>query len=108
VIGFVGDLSKEKDANSGGISRQEKAKAFITRLAEETGGKFYLPNSIDELTQIASDISGEQRMQYLISYTPTNENRDGTFRKIKVVVADGTNKEKRIAITRTGRNSLVK
>lgn len=104
AVGFVDGLSKEAD--SSGVSRQEKAKAFLSRLAQETGGKVYFPNSIDELSQIASDISGELRTQYFVSYSPTNDNRDGTFRKIKVEIADGANKEKRIAITRTGRTSL--
>ncbi len=106
AVGFVNDLKKVPDPS--GLSRQEKAKAFLTRLARETGGKIYFPNSIDELPQIASDISGELRTQYLISYKPTNENRDGTFRKIKVVVGEGPNKEKRTAITRTGRTSAPK
>ncbi len=107
AVGFVNDLSKEPDQN-GGISRQEKAKSFLTKLAKETGGRVYFPNTIDELAQIASDISAEQRTQYLISYTPTNTNRDGTFRQIKVVVAEGAKSEKRIAITRTGRTSAPK
>jgi len=106
AIGFVNGLSKESDAS--GVNRQEKAKAFLTRLTQETGGKVYFSNSIDELPEIASDISGELRTQYLISYMPTNENRDGTFRKIKVVIREGPNKEKRIAITRTGRTSAPK
>jgi Ca-activated chloride channel family protein len=106
AIGFVNDLSKEPDGGS--ISRQEKAKTLLIRLTQETGGKVYFPNSINELPQIASDISGELRTQYLISYSPTNENRDGTFRKIKVVIAEGANKEKRSAITRTGRTSAPK
>ncbi len=106
VIGFVNDLNKKTDPS--GLSRQEKAKAFLTGLTQETGGKIYFPNSIDELPQIASDISAELRTQYLISYKPTNENRDGTFRKIKVLIAEGLNQEKRIAITRTGRTSAPK
>ncbi len=106
AVGFVNDLKKEPDIE--GINRQEKAKAFLTQLARETGGKVYFPNSINELTQIASDISRELRTQYLISYTPTNETRDGTFRKINVAVAEGANKEKRIAVTRTGRTSAPK
>ncbi len=106
AVGFVNDLNKKPDSN--GISRQEKAKNFLTRLAQETGGKVYFPDSIDELAQIAADISGEQRTQYIISYAPTSETRDGTFRQIKVLVAEGTNKEKRIAITRTGRSSAPK
>lgn len=104
AVGFVNALSREPDAN--GVSRQEKAKAFLTRLAQETGGKVYFPGSIEELPQIAKDISGEQRTQYLISYAPTNEARDNSFRKIKVEVSEGTNKEKRTAIARTGRNAL--
>ncbi len=104
AVGFSDNLSVEPDEN--GISRREKAKGFLTRLAQETGGKVYFPASIDELPKIAAEISGELRTQYLISYSPTNEIRDGAFRKIKVEIADGANKEKRIAITRTGRNSL--
>ncbi len=104
AIGFVNNLSKESD----GGDRQAKARDFLTRLTEETGGKVYFPNSIDELPQIAADISGELHTQYLISYVPTNEIRDGQFRKIKVAVADGANGDKRIAITRTGRTSAPK
>ena len=104
AVGFVNALSREPDSN--GVSRQEKAKLFLTRLAQETGGKVYFPDSIEELPQIAKDISGEQRTQYLISYAPTNEARDNSFRKIKVEVSEGANKEKRTAIARTGRNAL--
>lgn len=105
AVGFVNNLSKEPDEAS--INRYEKAKSFLNRLTHETGGKAYFPNSIDELPQIASDISSELHTQYLISYTPTNENRDGTFRKLKVVVDEGANNEKRIAITRKGRISTA-
>lgn len=106
AIGFVRDLRNETDSN--GINRLEKAKAFLTRLAQETGGKAYFPASVDELTQIAGDISSELRTQYLITYAPTNEKGDTTFRNIKVVVAEGANKEKRTAITRSGRTSESK
>ena len=106
AIGLVSNLTNGSDAN--GIDRQKKAKAFLTRLTEETGGKVYFPNSTSELPQIASDISGKLHTQYLISYTPTNEKRDGTFRKIQVFIDDGVNKEKRIAIARTGRISAAK
>jgi VWFA-related protein len=64
AVGFVNNLSNEPE--SGALSRREKAKVFLTRLAQETGGKVYFPDSIDELSQIAADISAEQRTQYLI------------------------------------------
>lgn len=103
VIGFVGDLQKE----GGFISKspQQKAKSFLERMADETGGKAYFPNSVGELPDIAKNISAELRTQYSIGYLPTNEKSDSTYRNIKVVVDDGPNKEKRIAVTKAGRTA---
>jgi Ca-activated chloride channel family protein len=100
AVGFVNELSKE----GGFISKspQGKAKAFLERLAKETGGKVYFPNSLSELNGIAQDIANELRTQYSIGYQPAAEKKDAVYRAIKVAVADGPNKEKRIAITRTG------
>jgi len=103
VVGFVSELSAE----GGFISKspQSKAKSFLERLAQETGGKAYFPNTLAELNGIATDIASELRTQYLVSYYPTNTKKDGTFRSIKVAVNDGPNKQKRIAVTRTGRKA---
>jgi Ca-activated chloride channel family protein len=104
AIGFTGDLSDVPDPETG-ISRRQKARAFLTRLAQETGGKVYFPDSIEQLGKIAMEISGELRTQYIVSYAPTNDKRDGSFRKIKVEVVDNTTSEKRTAVTRDGRNA---
>ncbi|HVE55944.1 MAG TPA: VWA domain-containing protein [Pyrinomonadaceae bacterium] len=106
AIGFTNNLSDTPDAETG-ISRRQKAQAFLTRLAQETGGKVYFPDSIEQLGKIALEISSELRTQYVVSYAPTNDKRDGSFRKIKVEVTDDANKEKRTAITRSGRNAAV-
>lgn len=105
VIGFVNEL----DRDSGFISKSARTKAmdFLNRLATETGGKSYFPNDISELNDIAGNIATELRTQYLISYQPTNDKRDGTIRNIKVAIADGPNKQKRIAVTRSSRKSLL-
>lgn len=103
VIGFVSELS-----NEGSLIRksaQGKAKAYLERMATETGGKAYFPASVNELAGIAKDIGAELRTQFSIGYVPTNDRKDGTFRSIKVQVADGPNKEKRIPITRAGRTA---
>jgi Ca-activated chloride channel family protein len=101
VVGFINELSKD----GGFISKspQGKAKAFLERLATETGGKAYFPNSTSELRSIAADISSEMRTQYSIGYLPSNDRKDGTYRNIKVMVDDGPNKQKRIAVARAGR-----
>jgi len=100
TIGFVGDLSNE----GGFISKspQAKAKAYLERLSQETGGKAYFPKSIEELGGIALDIAGELRTQYSIGYLPPNDKATDAYRALRVTVADGPSKEKRIAITRTG------
>lgn len=103
VIGFVDELSKE----GGFISKspQGKAKAFLERIASETGGKAYFPSSSAELPNLAREISSELRTQYSIGYIPSNDRRDGTYRSIKVNIEDGPNKQKRIAVTRAGRTA---
>jgi Ca-activated chloride channel family protein len=103
VVGFTGELSR--DGGFFSRSPRAKAEALLKRLAEVTGGKTYFPQSTAELNEIARDIASELRTQYLVSYIPTNDKRDGSFRSIKVVVADGPNKQKRIALTRTGRSA---
>lgn len=103
VIGFVSELSKE--GGFIGKSPQGKAKSFLERLATETGGRAYFPTGVNELPGLASEIAGEMRMQYSIGYIPSNDKQDGTYRNIKVVVDDGPNKQKRIAMTRAGRTA---
>lgn len=103
VIGFVNDLSKE--GGFIGKSPQGKAKAFLERLASESGGKAYFPNGASELPNLAREISNELRTQYSIGYIPSNDRHDGTFRAIKVQVDDGPGGQKRIALSRAGRTA---
>ena len=101
VIGFVNEL--DKDAGFIRKSPKDKATSLINKLATETGGRAFFPESISELPQIANDIIRDLRTQYVISYSPTNNTQDGTYRAIKVTVDQGASSEKRIALTRSGR-----
>jgi Ca-activated chloride channel family protein len=101
VIGFINELDKE-----GGLIRKsprERAVALITKLATETGGRAFFPQSLSELPQIANEIVRDLRTQYVVAYNPTNKVRDGSFRSIRVGVDDGASRDKRIALTRNGR-----
>lgn len=101
VIGFINELDKE-----GGFIRKsprDKAVNLINKLASETGGRAFFPDSIAELPQIANEIVRDMRTQYVIAYNPTNKTQDGTYRSIKVTVDQPSDSEKRIALTRTGR-----
>lgn len=56
----------------------------LRQLAAETGGRAFFTGNVLELERSFSAIATELRSQYLISYTPANENFDGKFRKIEV------------------------
>ena len=101
VIGFVNEL--DKDAGMIRKSPREKAVALINRLATETGGRAFFPESIADLPQIANEIIRDLRTQYVISYNPTNKTQDGSYRAIKVAVDQPSSGDKRIALTRNGR-----
>jgi Ca-activated chloride channel homolog len=101
VIGFVNELDRE-----GGFIRKsprDKAVNLINKLATETGGRAFMPQSLSELPRIANEIVRDLRTQYVVSYNPTNKSRDGSFRAIKVNVDEGSSRDKRIALTRNGR-----
>jgi Ca-activated chloride channel family protein len=101
VIGFVNELDKE-----GGFIRKsprEEAMNLLNRLAKETGGRVFFPESLSDLPKIADEIVRDMRTQYVISYNPTNKARDGSFRAIRVAVTDAPGSGKRIALTRSGR-----
>ena len=100
IIGFVNEL----DNNSGFIRKSTKDKAvnLLNKLATETGGRAFYPTSLAELPGIANEITKDLRTQYVVSYSPTNKRRDGTFRKVNVRIEDTGKRDKRIAVTRPG------
>ncbi len=103
VIGFVNEL--EREGSFLRKSPREKAINLINKIAKETGGRAFFPQSVSELPDVASTIVRDMRTQYVLSYGPTNKTRDGSYRAIKVAVADGPSHDKRIALTRSGRTA---
>ncbi len=100
LIGFVNELDKD----SGFIKKspREKAMALLSKLATETGGRAFFPQSLAEMPEIAAAIIRDLRTQYVLSYNPTNKARDGSYRAVRVTVDDGPSRDKRIALTRAG------
>jgi Ca-activated chloride channel family protein len=105
VIGFVTEL--EADRNLIRKSPRDKAMTLINKIAAETGGRAFFPQSISELPSVANEIVRDMRTQYVISYDPTNKAHDGSYRAIRVTVAQPTGAEKRIALTRSGRSATA-
>jgi VWFA-related protein len=55
-------------------------------FAAMTGGRAYFPRFEGEMPELFHDISTDIRNQYSITYRPTNDKLDGTYRKLKVQV----------------------
>ncbi len=55
-------------------------------FAAMTGGRAYFPRFEGEMPELFRDISSDIRNQYSITYRPTNDKLDGTYRKLKVQV----------------------
>src|SRR5580700_9036594 len=62
----------------------DRNPAVLNRLAKQTGGEMFLPQSLNEVTPICERIARDIRNQYTIAYVPTNRKRDETYRVIQV------------------------
>jgi len=61
--------------------------AEMKKVCGETGGRVIdVGNNYEKLKKAFQQISEELRTQYNIAYTPINQKRDGTFRKIEIRV----------------------
>ena len=57
---------------------------LLTEIAEQTGGRQYQVENLNELPDIAAKIGVELRNQYILGYSPLNVVRDGKYRHVQV------------------------
>jgi len=89
-------------------SSRDKAMKLLTRLALDTGGRTYFPDSKTDIERVAAEIINDIRMQYVIGYEPTADDTRKDFHKVLVTITENPNQEKRVAITRVGYQSRKK
>jgi VWFA-related protein len=58
----------------------------LKKISDRTGGRAFFPSRPDDLKLAFAQIDLELRSQYLIAYSPTNANHDGSYRRIKIEV----------------------
>jgi Ca-activated chloride channel homolog len=73
----------------------------LNTFARRTGGKAWFPRFMGEYPGILQQVGVELRNQYSIGYVPTNANKDGKFRKIKVDVVDENGTPVKNVVVRT-------
>jgi VWFA-related protein len=67
-----------------GSERDGLDRAALKDLAQRTGGRAFFPDKKFDLDAAFAEIEKELRTQYLIAYSSTNKNRDGSYRKITI------------------------
>ena len=69
----------------------------LKTFSKETGGQAYFPRFSAEFPQIFGQINEGLRNQYALTYSPSNQLRDGKYRKIRVeLVNPSTNEPLRV------------
>lgn len=60
----------------------------LKKVSERTGGRAFFPRDEADLRAAFTQIQEELRSQYLVAYSPTNKNRDGSYRKVQIEVVN--------------------
>ncbi|MEP6718744.1 MAG: VWA domain-containing protein [bacterium] len=60
----------------------------LRKVSDKTGGRAFIPTQPGDLALAFSQIDKELRSQYLIAYSPTNKNRDGSYRRIRIDISN--------------------
>lgn len=74
-------------------TRDDVDMKVLNTFADVTGGRaYFLENAHrggrDLIDEAAAEVANELKQQYTLGYRPTNRNKDGSFRQIKVETAD--------------------
>jgi len=64
-----------------------EAEFTMRQLAQETGGRPFFPNRIEDLNGVYGQIADELSSQYTIGYTSKNQLRNGAWRRLVVQVS---------------------
>lgn len=74
----------EPSGSRGRTAEEMSGPGLLSEVAEQTGGRHFPVDNLNELPDIAAKIGIELRNQYVIGYSPKNVERDGKYRKVNV------------------------
>ncbi len=74
----------ESMSGRGRTAEEMAGPGLLTEISEQTGGRAFAVDNLNELPDVAAKIGIELRNQYLLGYTPTNAERNGKYRKVQV------------------------
>ncbi len=74
-------------------------EGVLKKISERTGGRAFFPRDEAELRKAFTQIQIEMRSQYLIAYEPSNQKRDGSYRKIEIQVVNPELSKQKTSLT---------
>jgi VWFA-related protein len=74
----------EPVSSRGRTAEELSGPGLLSDVAEQTGGRHFPVENVNELPDIAAKIGMELRNQYVLGYTPTNQERNGKYRRVQV------------------------
>jgi VWFA-related protein len=63
-------------------------EGYLKRMSDDTGGHVFKVDRRHTLNDVFKELQDEMRSQYAIGYTPTNDKKDGSFRKVDLRLGD--------------------
>ncbi len=71
---------------------KDRGDKGLDRLCEETGGMAFFTGDMLSLEKSFTKIANELRSQYLITYRPSNNDYNGSYRKVEVKLTNASDK----------------
>jgi VWFA-related protein len=72
-----------------GLSKEEiSGPKLLSELAEQTGGRAFTASDPYDLPSVAARIGIELRNQYVLAYSPKNQEKSGKYRRVEVKVTE--------------------
>ena len=93
--GMIREMAGAGGGGMGSASRHMdylQADNEMRTFADMTGGMWFAPVFQGALPDIFSQINESIRNQYVLTYRPTNQKNDGSYRKVKVYLVDNEGK----------------
>lgn len=74
----------ESSSARGRTAEELSGPGLLSSMAEQTGGRHFPVDNINELPDVAAKIGIELRNRYILGYAPKNPQRDGKYRRVQV------------------------
>ena len=74
----------EPAASRGRTPEEMSGPGLLNEISEQTGGRAFAVDNLAELPDVAAKIGMELRNQYVLYYSPKNQQRDGKYRHVNV------------------------